>query len=115
MDLAGESMGGKPLGHCICIKKGPVDPVRGRAKHAMKANCASSHGAVSFHLLVGCKPIALYFSWRECLTKEANRTQHSRSSVRTRGYLGRSNTGLFGSVRICCRMGSGNPITRQRV
>ena len=38
MNLARESVRGKPLGHRVCIQECPINPLRRRAEHSVKSN-----------------------------------------------------------------------------
>ena len=47
MNLARESVRGKPLGHRVCIQECPINPLRRRAEHSVKSNSVC---VVCFHI-----------------------------------------------------------------
>src|SRR6202030_2671248 len=52
VNLAGETVGRKPLGHCVSVQKCAIDALGLRPEHAMKSDGSCGHEQFSFRLLV---------------------------------------------------------------
>ena len=53
VNLAGETVWRKPLGHCCSVEKSPIHALRSRTEHAMKSDSACGHDQFAFRSTVG--------------------------------------------------------------